>query len=296
MTLRIGISARLLHRPPPGTGLPQKRLQYLESNLAQWIMSHGVVALMIPFIDKPLVSMRRRPLLDDLVEQLDGLVLQGGVDVCAETYGATPWMEHTDSDPIRDEYELDLLRGFMGARKPVLGVCRGCQLINVYFGGTLVQDIPTQWPGAIAHQDLALYDGLTHDVRFESGSRLARIYGQGPHRVNSIHHQCVNQPGTGIVIEARSPADGVPEAIRHSDYPFVMGVQWHPEFHTHGETRAADPDTLDSTPLMLAFLEAARRRSSRVRRLTSGISRLRPRPPDRQPKSPGPTRTDPQHG
>lgn len=270
----------MLHRPPPDSGLPQKRLQYLESNMAQWIMSHGVVALMIPFIDKPMVSRRRRPLLDDLVRQLDGLVLQGGVDVCAETYGATPWMEHTDSDPIRDEYELDLLRGFIGAGKPVLGVCRGCQLINVYFGGTLVQDIPTQWPGAIVHQDLKLYDGLTHEVHFVPGSRLSDIYGYAPRRVNSIHHQCVDEPGKGIVIEARSPIDRVPEAIRHTEYPFVMGVQWHPEFHIRqGDgNQQPDPEVPDSTPLMLAFLEAARRRAGRMRRLATGMGRRPIRP------------------
>ena len=133
MSLRIGISARLLHQPPPGLGLPLKRLQFLESNMAQWIMSHGAVALMIPFIDKRVVPIRRRPPLNDIVDNLDGLVLQGGSDICASTYGAKPWREHTDSDPIRDEYELELLRGFIDAGKPVLGICRGAQLLNVYF-------------------------------------------------------------------------------------------------------------------------------------------------------------------
>lgn len=275
MTLRIGISARLLHRPPPGLGLPLKRLQYLESNMATWIMSHGVVALMIPFIDQRTPMMRKRPPTADLVDNLDGLVLQGGVDISAEIYGAKPWKSDPDADPIRDEYELDLLRGFIGADKPVLGICRGAQLLNVFFGGTLVQDIPTQWPGAVAHQDTDSYDRLIHEVHFVPGSLLSDIYGYEPRRVNSIHHQCVDKLGKGLVIEARSPVDRVPEAIRHHDYPFVMGVQWHPEFHLN--QAEAKSTVLDSGPLMMAFLKAAARRAGHVRRLADGMARVRDR-------------------
>lgn len=275
MTLRIGISARLLHRPPPGLGLPQKRLQFLESYMAHWIMSHGVVALMIPFIDDRAPTLRRTPPLDDLVRHLDGLVLQGGVDVCAQTYGATPWREDSDSDAIRDQYELELLNGFIRAGKPVLGVCRGAQLLNVYYGGTLVQDIPTQWPGALRHQDTTCYERLLHAVRFEPGSLLERLYGSAPGQVNSIHHQCVDRLGQGLVIEARSPDDGVPEAIRHTGEPFVMGVQWHPEFHMNGTPEPGATPLLDSGPLMMAFLKAAARRAGRLRRLANGMARVR---------------------
>ena len=275
MTLRIGISARLLHQPPPGSGLPRKRLQFLESNMAQWIMSHGVVALMIPFVDQRMVNARRRAPLMDVVEQLDGLVLQGGADISPRFYGAKPWRDDCDCDPIRDEYELGLLRGFIEAGKPVLGICRGAQLLNVYCGGTLVQDIPSQWPGAIAHLDLDRYDGLIHEVHFVPGSRLSDIYGYEPRRVNSIHHQCVSELGKGLVIEARSPIDRVPEAIRHTAHPFVLGVQWHPEFQINGNSPAGD--VLDSGPLMMAFLKAALRRAGRVRRLADGMNRVRER-------------------
>ncbi|TXI21929.1 MAG: gamma-glutamyl-gamma-aminobutyrate hydrolase family protein [Ottowia sp.] len=178
-------------------------------------------------------------------------------------------------DPIRDDYELELLHGFIGADKPVLGICRGCQLLNVYFGGTLVQDIPSQWPGAIAHSDTAHYDRLAHEVHFMPGSRLADIYGYEPRRVTSIHHQCVDRLGRDLVLEARSPIDLVPEGIRHTGYPFVLGVQWHPEFHLNGNGAAAD--ILDSGPLMMAFLKAAARRAGRVRRLAEGVARVRER-------------------
>ena len=273
MTLRIGISARLLHSPPPGLGLPLKPLQFLESNMAQWIMSHGVIALMIPFLDERVPRKRRYAPLRTLVENLDGLVLQGGVDICAETYGAKPWREDTDSDPIRDEYELELLRGFIEADKPVLGVCRGAQLLNVYFGGTLIQDIPTQWPGAISHMDDQHYERLTHEVHFLPGSRLAKIYGYEPRWVNSIHHQCVDQLGKDLVLEARSPIDLVPEAIRHTQSSFVMGLQWHPEFYLgSGDDH---PGELDSGPLMMSFLKAAARRAGHIRLLRDGVVRVR---------------------
>ncbi len=275
MTLRIGISARLLHQPPPGMGLPLKRLQFLESNMAHWIMNYGVVALMIPFIDQRTPTLRKRPPLADLVEHLDGLVLQGGIDINPETYGRQPWQPKAEYDPIRDEYELELLHGFIKAGKPVLGICRGCQLLNVYFGGTLVQDIPSQWPGAIAHVDTERYDRLVHEVHFVPGSRLSDIYGYAPRRVTSIHHQCIDQLGQGLVLEARSPIDLVPEGVRHTGHPFVMGVQWHPEFHLGGN--GGSQDILDSGPLMMAFLKAATRRAGSVRRLAHGVARVRER-------------------
>ena len=275
MTLRIGISARLFHNPPPGLGLPTKRLQYLESNMAQWIMGHGVVALMIPFIDNKGPTLRKRPPIRDLVDHLDGLVLQGGIDISPATYGQKPWIDKAEYDPIRDEYELDLLRAFIQADKPVLGICRGCQLLNVYFGGTLIQDIPTQWPGSILHNDTQRYERLIHEVHFMPGSRLSDIYGYEPRRVTSIHHQCVDRLGNGLVLEARSPIDLVPEGIRHTGHRFVMGVQWHPEFHGLGFD-AADT-VLDSGPLMMDFLKVALRRAGNVRRLARGVARVRDR-------------------
>lgn len=264
MTLRIGISARLLHDPPPGLGLPQKPLQFLESSIAHWVMAHRAIALMVPFVDEESTTLVDPAPMTDMVDLLDGLVLQGGVDVCPETYGAAPIQPEWRGDPIRDRYELALLRGFIEAGKPVLGVCRGAQLMNVYFGGTLVQDIPTQWPDAHSHQHPTHYDRLMHAVEFAPDSRLAGLYPSAPrHMVTSIHHQCVARLGNGLVVEARSPEDGIIEAIRHEGPGFVMGVQWHPEFHlTPSE---AQKHLLDSGPMMQSFLDAARARADRHR-------------------------------
>lgn len=264
MTLRIGISARLLHEPPAGLGLPQKRLQFLESSMAHWIMAHGAIPLMMPFVDEASPQLVNRAPVAEMVELLDGLVLQGGIDICPETYGEA--LRHPDwaGDPIRDRYELALLRGFIEAGKPVLGVCRGAQLINVYFGGSLMQDIPSDCEGATLHQDTARYDRLMHDVAFEPGSLLGTLYPAPlPHRITSIHHQCVNRLGAGLVVEARCPQDGVIEAIRHAGPGFVLGVQWHPEFHLNLDE--ALQGLLDSGPVMQAFLDAAWARADRPR-------------------------------
>jgi putative glutamine amidotransferase len=270
MTLRIGITARLLHEPPAGLGLPLKPLQFLESSMAHWIMAHRALALMVPFIDEHAPYAMDRAPIEDIVQLLDGLVLQGGVDIAPETYGEAPLPGPWPHDPVRDRYELALLRAFLAAGKPVLGICRGAQLLNVAMGGTLVQDIPTQRPGAAVHQDLTRYDRLSHPVRFLDGSLLQHLYGRAPHRVTSIHHQCVDRLGAGLVVEAISPEDGIIEAIRVEGDAFALGVQWHPEFHL--TPRDAAECLLDSAPMMQRFLAAARARADRHRRVSAAGS------------------------
>ena len=115
--------------------------------------------------------------LDDYAQVLGGLVLQGGSDVWPGSYGETPLEERWAGDRVRDQYELALLRAFTRAGKPVLGVCRGLQLLNVAYGGTLYQDIARQRPEALLHRDAARYDRHLHEVEFLPGSRLAA---QGP--------------------------------------------------------------------------------------------------------------------
>ena len=128
--------------------------------------------------------------LADYAQELDGLVLQGGSDVSPQTYGEAPLTPEWDGDPERDRYELELFNRFLDAKKPVLGICRGLQLISVALGGTLYQDTATQKAGAHAHQDRAVYDEKYHDVEILPGTRLAALYpGVTRAKVNSIHHQ-----------------------------------------------------------------------------------------------------------
>ncbi len=258
--LRIGVSARILH--PEGAaalGFRGKTLQYLETSVAHWLMAHGALVFMVPTLEAQSSLRRSSVSMRDYVKSLDGLVLQGGADVSPETYHEQPLRPEWNGDRVRDMYEVEMLWAFVFEQKPVLGICRGLQLINVALNGSLYQDIPTELPEAIRHVDTALYDTLHHDVELQPDSLLSRLYGGDARlRVNSIHHQCIKQLGNGLVVEARSPADGVIEAVRWTGSSFVMGVQWHPEFHASHKG-----DLLDSGPVVSNFLhECARRRSA----------------------------------
>ncbi len=272
--LRIGVSARLLHHAPQELGFRNKTLQYIEQSLAHWIMEHGAVAFMVPAVAHDSKHAARHLKVEHVVQELDALVLQGGADVAPQTYGQAPIDPRWHGDVVRDRYELALLRAFVAQKKPVLGVCRGAQLLNVAFGGTLYQDVATQCPAAHAHVDTDLYDQLEHDVTFLQGTQLTRLYPNASQlRVTSIHHQAVAELGKGMVVEAVSTLDGMVEAIRWNGDAYARGVQWHPEFH-HGRDALAD-----SSPIMLDFLEASR--AAALQRLASGLE-----PDPRVPRAP----------
>ncbi len=252
-TLHIGVSARIFHPEPGARGLLSKNLQYLEESIAQWVMSRDVLVFMIPTVNTNGLLHPSNITLRHYARHLDGLVLQGGADVAPQTYSEVPTRPEWSGDRARDVYELELLHEFVDAGKPVLGVCRGCQLINVAFGGTLYQDVLTNVPDALAHvQDI--YDAHRHAIRFPAGSSLGKMFGHLERPiVNSIHHQAVKELGRDIRVEAYSEPDGIVEAIRYERADFVMGLQWHPEFH-----RAGGVELLDCTPVLDEFLRAAR--------------------------------------
>lgn len=252
--LRIGLSPRLMHRVPAELGFRNKTLQYLEQSLAHWIMAHGALALMVPTLETGGEVQRRQIKVSDYVRELDGLILQGGHDVSPLSYGEEPLKPEWSGDRVRDLYELDLFWECLIQGKPVLGICRGCQLINVALGGSLYQDLPTQYPDLARHSDVDLYDGLSHAIRFTPGGLLSRLYPDPRSgHVSSIHHQAVKALGNDLEVEAVAEPDGVVEAIRWRGGGFVLGVQWHPEFHLPEKT-----GLLSREPLMEAFLLAAR--------------------------------------
>ncbi|MBF5013243.1 gamma-glutamyl-gamma-aminobutyrate hydrolase family protein [Burkholderia pseudomultivorans] len=252
-TLRIGVSARIFHPEPGAKGLRGKTLQYLEESIAHWVMSRDVIVFMIPTVGHQGMLHPSNIRLRDYAKCLDGLLLQGGADVSPQTYAASDARPEWPGDRVRDMYELELLHEFVESGKPVLGVCRGCQLINVAFGGSLYQDIATDVPTANAHVS-EHYDQHRHAIRFPDSSTLASMFpGRSEAIVNSIHHQAIRDLGRDLNIEAVSAGDGIIEAIRYRRAPFVVGVQWHPEFH-----RAGGAELLDCTPLLDAFLRSAR--------------------------------------
>ena len=254
--LLIGLSARIYTPGSAGVDLPgvwTKHLHYLEQSAAHWVMSGGALAVMVPALQRG--ALEGEPVnLDHYAQALDGLVLQGGNDVAPQGYGEEPLHPDWGGDPLRDAYEMALIRAFVQAGKPVFGICRGLQLLNVCFGGTLLQDIRTQVPQALDHRQPGRYEDHFHAVEFVPGTHLASLYpGQVQATTNSIHHQGIKDLAPGFVVEARCPEDGLIEAVRRPGPGFVAGVQWHPEFH-----RADDPATLDDGPILQDFLQAAR--------------------------------------
>ena len=163
-----------------------------------------------------------RELVARMLAPLDALLLCGGEDVEPRRYGAKPSPRLGKVNLRRDAWEFLLLDEAVKRRLPVFGICRGCQVINVYFGGTLWQDLPSERPGEVAHRGKHL-----HGVRIETGSRLARCLGATEMQVNTSHHQAVRDLASGFRAVAFAP-DGVVEAIESATMP-VAGVQFHPE-------------------------------------------------------------------
>lgn len=249
--LHIGISACFFHPDPVRKAAPSKTLQWIEQSTAHWVMAGGALPFMVP---SPLGDTARGEVgFDDYAQALDGLVLHGGADVWPGSYGEEPLRPEWSGDRVRDTYEIALVRAFAAAGKPVFGICRGLQLINVAHGGTLYQDIGTQVPAARRHRDADAYDLHFHHIEVLPGTKLARLLGgAGQHRINSVHHQGVKDLAPGFRVEAVSPDDGIVEAIRHEGEPWISAVQWHPEFHR------SELGVVDDTPLLHDFLAAAR--------------------------------------
>jgi putative glutamine amidotransferase len=183
---------------------------------------------------------------DDPLEGIGGLLLTGGADVAPARYGETPDPTVVDVEPERDAFEIGLVKAARARGLPILAICRGIQLMNVAFGGSLIQDIPTQVAGALDHSlkppKHQAYD-LAHEVWVEKDSLLARLLverlaGADTCDVNSRHHQAVKAVAPGFRVTATAP-DGVVEALEDPAARFCLGVQWHPEnFWRTGEFRA----------------------------------------------------------
>ena len=237
---RIGVSACFFHPDPTRPVFKGKTLLYAEESMLDLFARSGALTYLLPRrstselpASDPVDLDPVGPTVEDYVADLDGLVLEGGSDVCPRTYGQEPLRPEWEGDEPRDRYEIDLIRAFLAAGKPVLGICRGIQILNVALGGTLYQDLATQIPDMPAdrHRDWERYDSVSHEVKVEPGSRLADLYdGAARLRVNSVHHQAIRDLADGLVVEARSSSDGLIEAVRGRGPGYVAGVQWHPEF------------------------------------------------------------------
>lgn len=238
---RIGIPTRTVGERHIG----QSR-HYLEA-----IVSAGALPVMIP-------CSTDRSVLQEYADVLDGLLLPGSpTDIDPRRYGAEPHPKLGGVYPEREETDYGLLEASDRRNLPVLGICFGAQSLNVYRGGTLVQDIPSVVRASIEHdQDKTPgaedFEAKVHEVRIAGGSTLHGIAGTAVLDVNSYHHQSIDQPGRGLNVTVRA-SDGVVEGVEETGERFVVGVQWHPE-------RGWRSDAF-SRALFRRFVEEAKRSS-----------------------------------
>jgi len=194
----------------------------LNSTYITALESSGLVPVVIPPLHTPENALA-------ILERVDGLLLTGGEDVEPSLYGQPRNEKCGSPNRTRDETEIALVLAARKLNKPLLAICRGPQLLNVAFGGTLIQDIPSQVPGALKHNADSERDSRVHPVSIEPGSLTAKSIGATEVSVNSLHHQSVAELGQGLRVTAKSP-DGIVEAIEwDGDDWWAMAVQWHPE-------------------------------------------------------------------
>jgi putative glutamine amidotransferase len=166
---------------------------------------------------------------DAILDLLDGLILAGGADIDPATYGEQAHAETHRTVPERDDFELALTRRALERDVPLLGICRGMQLMNVAAGGTLLQHLPDSHGHHEHRRNPGSFDGADHDVRLTDGSLAARAAGEVVHATKSHHHQGVGRVAEGFEVTGWSAIDELPEAFEAPDRRFALGVQWHPE-------------------------------------------------------------------
>ena len=197
---------------------------------------------------------RDEAIIEAYAEMVDGVLFSGGDDVNPASYGEEQIWGCGDVVPLRDDFEIALLKVLLTKypEKPILGICRGCQILNVGMGGTLYQDLRSQVPGCIRHQQQQSSHYASHKATVAEGSKLHEIYGSTEVMVNSFHLQAVKDLGAGLVITARA-SDGIVEGFEKPDHPYFVAVQWHPERLVEHEHHP------EHKPLFKSFVDACKK-------------------------------------
>lgn len=215
----IGISGNLLvEKSGPVAGL---RRTYINEVYVSAVKKEGGVPVILPVVEED-------EIIEEQAKLIDGLILTGGYDVNPHLYGEEPASNILSTWPTRDCYETNLIKCVLKSKKPILGICRGIQILNVVFGGSLYQDV-SQINGPVnRHMQATFPEVPTHTIKTAEGSKLRKIVGEKV-LMNSLHHQCIKKVADGFKVTAVA-SDGIVEAIEKEGEVFVMGVQFHPEF------------------------------------------------------------------
>ena len=210
----VGVAANLCPVDAEGKNIHSS----VSCRFAESIRQVGGLPLVIPVGDESIVR--------DYVEMIDKLILTGGQNVHPRFYGEKKTIESDDYNLVRDEFELALLKEALRQDKPILAICRGVQLVNVAFGGTLHQEIEGHWQG--------LPFGTSHSIEAVEGSVVAKLFGKES-QVNSVHRQSIKDLAPNFRVTAVDPRDQTVEAIESIDEHRIIGLQWHPEFLVNEE-------------------------------------------------------------
>jgi putative glutamine amidotransferase len=214
----------------------------IRENYLTSVSAHGAIPLALP---------HEVGLVAQYLAMIDGLVVTGGAfDIPPELYGEKTVHESVSTKDQRTAFEAEMTRAMLAAKKPILGICGGEQLLNVILGGTLIQHIPDAIKNALAHEQPNPRTEAGHTVTIKPDTLLHKIVGKDEIPVNSAHHQAVAKTGKDVIINAVA-SDGVIEGIEYTAHPFCLGVEWHPEYHIS----PAD------TKIFAAFVGACRRKS-----------------------------------
>ncbi|MBK6766831.1 MAG: gamma-glutamyl-gamma-aminobutyrate hydrolase family protein [bacterium] len=216
----IGISPGYAPPDPSRSFAPAGRVIFCDLNYTESIEVAGGVPMMLAFTEDT-------EQLDRYADMIDGLVLIGGTDIHPNRYGQE--LQPTEQIPIleRDEFEFAFLEKFIERKKPVFAICRGHQALNVFFGGTLIQDIPSRL-GPVHHLQTPGSVSVAHQVRLDENCLIHRILEAPVIDVNSFHHQTIDQLGIGLRAVGWSE-EGLVEVFEHESHPYLLSVQWHPE-------------------------------------------------------------------
>jgi putative glutamine amidotransferase len=262
----IGISSNFMHADPLRPVFKGMTLQYLEERMVLSLRRAGAVPLGLP-------DLKDEAGAQAVLARVDGLVLAGGADLSPHSYGEEPLRPEWSGDAVRDAYEMRLVAAARERGLPILGVCRGIQLLNVALGGRLYQDIVTQRADALVHRDWHEYDALGHELRVDPSSFVGRTYGGATSlHVNSVHHQGLRELAAPLRATAWAP-DGIIEAVEMAEGDeWIVGIQWHPEWLEPSPAApgaTSDPCTASSgrasgAALFEAFAAVCRARAERV--------------------------------